>query len=259
MLASDKISDVLHLLRGTPAYLAGSLVAEHVYGMNAAHSDVDIFCPTPTSLMTSGQRLLSVGYTFAPRFDRVWHRWVRYGFNNWHTNSLRLNSPAGVETNLVFKLVGKQPTSSLAQVLESFDFGLLGMGYDVEDGTFRDLRSYLFPGLDPDGPLPMMPNKRDGWRQGFISQYNGLRECGRYAKYYQYGHNMSMVKDDLVTGYYEAADYFETCYEQDQQQLGLIYRAIGVKIEDDQIDELVLASKKIDYKDSLDQIMEALE
>lgn len=254
------IDDVRTLLAGDPVYLAGSLVAEQTYGMIAgSHSDVDLFCPTSQVLIATGQKLLCKGYTLDDRFDRVWARWLRYGFKAWHTNSLRMFSPGGIETNLVYKLDDGHPTTSLAQVLESFDFGLLGSGYDLEHDRFMDLRGYLFAGYDLDGPLPLMPKKRTNWRSGFISQYNGLREAGRYAKYHGYGYDMSLVKDDLITGYEAAASYMSTAWDDDKKQLGKIYELIQLKIEADEIDELAKASALIDYKDSLDVIMEALE
>ena len=259
MSASALISDVLSLLRGKPVYLAGSLVAEDTYGLSNAHHDVDIFCPTSQVLVSTGQYLLDQGFKLDDRFERVWHRWLRYGFKTWHTNSLRLHSPQGVEFNLVYKLTDGHPTTSLGQVLESFDFGLLATGYDVEDGTFRDMRGYLFPGLDLDGPLPMMPNKRDNWRNGFISQYNGLREAGRYAKYHRYGYDMSLVKDDLATGYFEAALYLTNHFDKDKQLLGQIFQAIGEYIDLDNLVELERANKEINYSDALDVIMAALE
>lgn len=259
MSASAVIADVRSLLRGQPVFLTGSLVAEDAYGMTNAHSDVDLFCPTAQVLISVGQKLLDDGYKFDDRMERVWHRWLRYGMKTWHTNSLRLMSPTGVETNLVYKLADGHPTTSLAQVLESFDFGLLGMGYDLESDTYRDLRPYLFPGFDIDGPLPMMPNKRDNWRNGFISQYNGLRECGRYSKYHGYGYDLSLVKDDLHTGYMQAWLYLSNHFDKDKQMLGQIYGAIAGHILADHIDELNLAHRQIDYKDSLDVIMEALE
>lgn len=259
MTASAIISDVRAQLAGAPVFLAGSLVAEQTYGKSNAHSDVDLFCPTSQVLIATGQRLLDNGYKLDSRFDRVWARWLKYGFKSWHTNSLRLHSPQGVETNLVYKLSEGHPTTSLAQVLESFDFGLLATGYDLESNTFRDMRPYLFPDLDPDGPLPLMPNKRDNWRNGFISQYNGLRQCGRYAKYHSYGYDMTAVKDDLVTGYWEASSYLSTHFDAEKQMLGKIYEIIAQHVELDNIDELLEASKKIEYKDSLDMIMEALE
>ena len=247
------------MLTGEPVFLAGSLVAEQAYGKVNAHSDVDLFCPTPQVLIAVGQKLIDSGYKLDDRFDRVWHRWLRYGFKTWHTNSLRLMSPGGMETNLVYKLTDGHPTTSLAQVLESFDFGLLGMGWDLESDTYRDMRPYLFPGMDVDGPLPLMPNKRDNWRNGFISQYNGLREVGRYAKYHEYGYDMSLVKDDLVTGYRMAELYLGNRFEADKQQLATIYGTVAEHIELDNIGHISTAYKTLDFKDSLDVIMEALE
>lgn len=259
MSASAIIADVLAALKGEPVFLTGSLVAEHEYGKSNAHTDVDIFCPTDTMIMVASQKLIDQGYVPADRFDRVWHRWKRYGFNGWHTNSMKLMSPQQVETNLVYKLVGKHPTTSLAQVIESFDFGLLGMGYEVETGQYRDMRSFLFPGMDHNGPLPMMPNKRDGWRQGFISEYNGLREAHRYVKYFGYGYDMSAVKDDLITGYREAALYLTNHFDEDKRKLGKIYDALADHIDFDNMKEMEKAYKQLNYTDPLDKIMEALE
>ena len=259
MSASALIADVRSLLGGEPVFLAGSLVAEQTYGKVDAHSDVDLFVPTAQVMMTTGQLLLDNGYKLDDRFSRVWVRWKRYGFKSWHTNSLRLVSPSGMETNLVYKLTGGHPASSLGQVLESFDFGLLGTGYDLESDTYRDMRPFLFPGLDPDGPLPLMPNKRSDWRNGFISRYNGLREVGRYAKYHERGYDMSAVKDDMVMGYFAAEMYLSTHFDPAQQQLGQIYGAIALHIEADNIAQLVQASKELNYNDSLDEIMATLE
>ena len=259
MKADEIISQLLEDLQGAPAFIAGSLVAENLYGLTDAHDDADVFCPSANSLIANVQLLLSKGYTIDDRFARVWVRWLKFGFNNWHTNSIKLHSPKGVETNLVYKLVEKSPTKNLSSVLESFDFGLLAAGWDVERNSFHDMRSYLFPGYDLDGPLPLMPNKRDTWRNGFISQYNGLREAGRYAKYHRYGYDMSAVRDDLVTGYDSAAAYLSQRDNPDKQLLGEIYQTISLKIQDDEIDELFEASKQIIQLDALDQIMEALE
>jgi len=255
------IAEAYSLLRGTPVFMAGSCVAADVYSKGVdGFSDLDLFVPTQQVLISTIQSLLNHGYTIDDRFGRVWHRWLRYGLKGWHTNSMRLFSPQDVETNVVFKIVDGHPTSTLAQVLESFDFGLLGVGYDMEQDVRRDLRPYLFPGMDVNGPLPMMPGRRDAWRNGYISQYNGLREAARYAKYYQYGYDMSLVKDDLVNGYRMVASYhLSKSDDENAQILGQIYTTLGDKIELDWIDELLTAYKTLDFKDSLDEIMEALE
>ena len=259
-LAPDEvIAEATGLLRGTPVYLAGSCVAAQLHAKPEGFSDVDLFVPTQQVLISTCQILLDNGYTIPDRYDRVWHRWLRYGLKGWHTNSMKLHSRNDTETNVVFKIVDGHATTSLAQVLESFDFGLLGAGYDLEADVFRDLRPYLFPGYDLMGPLPLMPNKRDAWRNGYISQYNGLREAGRYAKYHQYGYDLSEVAADLVLGYQMVALHFSTSDDKDKQLLGQIYRTLAEKIEHSHIDELAESYAQLDFKDPLDEILEALE
>jgi hypothetical protein len=258
-LSPDAVIDkVLRQLHGTPAFLAGSCAAAAAQGHDEFH-DVDIFVPSQGVLFTTIQRLLDQGYCLDDRFDRVWYRWQRFGLKGWHTNSMRLHSLDDVETNVIFKLVDGHPTTSLGQVLESFDFGLLGVGYDIETGTFRDMRPYLFPNLQPDGPLPMMPSKRGNWRQGFISQYNGMREGARLAKYAGYGYDMSMVIDDLVTGYRMAASYHLSQFDSDKQLLGEIYQVIADRIELGELEELATSYATLDFNDPLDDIMAKLE
>lgn len=260
--AGDAIDSVLQSLLGLPVYIAGSAVAATTYAvLGDAYDDVDVFCATPHSLIAAAQKLQNAGFKLEDRMQRVWHRWLKYGTKNWHTNSLKLELPSvGIKVNLVYKLVDGHPTTSLAQVIESFDFGLLALGVDVESGQWRDMRSYLFPGTSPGQALPLMPNKRDNWRNGFISQYNGLREVGRYAKYHGYGFDMRLVKDDLVTGYWEAASYLANRTDHPEKvQLGKIYESIAMSMEQDDIDKLSEAGAEILYLDDLDRIMEALE
>jgi len=257
--ATNAIDQILHDLKGFNGFLTGSTVAAQDHNLQFAWSDIDVFMPTSHTLVAAVQHLLSVGYKLDDRFSRVWVRWLRYGFKSWHTNSMRLHSPGGVETNLIYKLTEGHAATSLAEVIESFDFGLLCTGYETETGAYRDMQSYLFPGTAKGQALPMMPNKRANWRDGFISDYNGLREFGRYAKYHGYGYDMSLVKDDMAEGYRAASLYLSDHFDEDKQARGQIYETIADKIEDDRIDELVKATKQIDYKDSLDAIMEALE
>lgn len=251
--------EVLSLLQGEPVFMAGSLAAAHAHGKPDAWSDVDVFVPTEGLLFSTVKALLMQGAVPLDNFDRVWHRWQRYGLRRWHTNSMRLESLKGTEINVVFKMVDGHPTTSLSQVLESFDFGLLGVGWDMETSTYRDLRPYLFPGYDLDGPLPLMPNKRDNWRQGFVSQYNGLREGMRYLKYLQYGYDMSAVSDDLVLGYRLAASYHEGSFDAEKQALGQIYHGLADAIENGDITELDELYKVIDFNSPMSEILERLE
>lgn len=267
--ATFAIQRVLTVAAGLPVYIAGSaVVAEHYDNIDStSFDDVDVFCPTPQVLIALAERFINSGFILNDRMERVYTRWLKFGFKGWHTNSLKLELPLpnGVggfdylKINLVYKLTDGHPTTSLAQVLESFDFGLLALGYDAELNRKMDLRPYLFQGMDPDGPLPLMPNKQGNWRSGFISQYNGLRECGRYVKYHDYGFDLSLVKDDLVTGYRASSEYYTQRDDKDKVTLGLIYESLAESLENDELDKIREASGEILYMDSLDAIMEALE
>lgn len=258
--AADAIDEVAAVVAGLPVYIAGSAVAARHNQLEFAFDDVDVFCASPQSLISTAQKLLDSGYQLDDRMSRVWVRWLKYGFKSWHTNSLKLASPGGIKVNLVYKLVDGHPTTSLAQVIESFDFGLLSQGYDCEYGIWRDLQPYLFEGTQQGDPLPLMPNKRTNWRSGFISQYNGLREVGRYVKYHDYGYDMSLVRDDLITGYWAAAEYLTNRTDHKEKvTLGQIYESIAMHMEDDNWDRLRDAGKQMLTLDELDRIMEALE
>lgn len=256
---SEAISQVIDVLGALPACIAGSASSAETYGLELGRfSDIDVFVFSEFALATAAQRLVAAGFDIEPVHSRVYARWMKYGLNSWHTNSLKTVRD-GLECNLVYKTVDRKPLSSLSQVLESFDFGLLGTGYDLERGIKMDLRGYLFPGLDPDGPLPLMPARRDSWRGGFISQYQGLRELGRYAKYAQRGYDMSLVKDDLIEGYLQAALYLSTRTESEKKLLSQIYFTAVDKLRIDDFDDLEVAGKSMLTLDSLDAIMDALE
>lgn len=260
-LPGEVVGQVMQTLGPLPACVAGSVVAAETYNLPCGeHADIDVFCYTIEALVAGVTRLLHAGYTLAERSERAWERWLRYGINHWHTNSIKLIDPVtDVEVNLVHKSVNRSPLTTLSQVLESFDFGLLASGYDLQLGVKQDLRSYLFPDYDINGPLPLMPARRTDWRGGFISQYQGLRELGRYAKYCRYGHDLSLVKDDLIEGYRAAALYLSQRDSQEKLNLSTIYYAAADRIEVDDLDQLEEAAKLMTTSDSLDAIMEAIE
>lgn len=263
--ASQILEKVTEPLLGMPLFVTGSLVAEYTYGLTDAHADVDIFCPNQNVLFAGATTLLNEGYTIDDSMYRLWRRWLKSGFNHWHTNSLRLHAPDGTEVNFVYKLINNSPTSTLSAVLESFDFGLLATGFDLEtpDATdvfdcYRDMRSYMFPGHGQGNPLPMMPLRAEAWKAGFFSSYNGLRMTGRYSKYLRYGHDMSLIKPDLVLGYQAGSDYYSQRDDEEKQSLAVLYNRFSELIEEDAIDELLGAQKLIAVKSSYDQLIDAL-
>lgn len=260
MRADQAITEAVDLLRGSPVFLAGSCAAASTYDKPDAYSDLDLFVPTQQVMFTTVQRMLDHGYVMDERFSRVWHRWLKYGFKGWHTNSMKLESLSGVETNVIYKINDGHPTSTLGQVLESFDFGLLARGLDVQSNQWRDMRPYYWPDEDPDFPKPLMLDKEEAWLGGFISQYNGLRQPWRYAHYaHDYGYDLSRVKPVLLQGYSIAASYHLSKTDEEKQLLGQIYHKIGELIEDDDLEQLIADYKTLDFNDPLDEILEALQ
>lgn len=249
-------------LAALPVFIAGSAVSSALNPNvgDTAYDDVDVFCATPQALMAAAERLMRAGFELNDRFERVYHRWIRYGFKGWHTNSLKLEDViGGIEVNLVFKIVDGHPTTSASQVIESFDFGLLHTAWDCEREEWLCMADAFFPGMDRFGALPLLPNRRDTWRNGFISQYQGLREAGRYVKYVDYGYDLSLVKDDLVTGYRMAELFYLDRDKPEHKTLGQIYGKLAIDIEMDDLDRLREFGAEIPFMDELTQIMETLE
>lgn len=261
--ARDAIDQVLADTKGLLAFLAGSAAAAVVYDKPHAYSDVDLFVPNPGSYFTVTQRLIDVGYVVeSDRFDKMWRRHQRYGFNHWHTNSMKLLDPRKqIEVNVIYKRVDGHETTRLSQVLESFDYGLLGVGYETETGRFHDMRTYFFgPGADDGRALPMLPYRQEGISAGFMSQHIMLRMPGRYARYaHTYGYDLSLVKPTLIEGYDSYARYKRDRTKPDDQALAQIAASIARHIEFDEYDELLAFEKALPSADGLDDIMASLE
>ena len=167
----------------------------------------------------------------------------------------------GITYNIVFKTFRRHPTDSLARVLESFDFGFLGMGWDLSGDTpqYRDLRSFLFPGMDVEGPLPLIPARRDDWANGFISQYQGTRMLGRYMKYVDYGFDLSLITPDVIAGYRIAGEYMMDRIEEDRQVTGQIFTRAADAIENERYDEIREAVSLLPTLTDFQQMLDALE
>lgn len=260
--AVDTVLTVMHGLRG---YLTGSAAAaadkDHagIGGFQFAYHDVDVFFGTEQEWVRSIQFLLDRGFQFGDRGEMLWNRILHYGTHGWHTNSMKLLSPGGIELNLIFKKVGGNTTTSLSAVLESFDFGLLSLGWETETGIFRDARSYQFDDLDPHGPLPLLPWRRESIRQGHFREHQGMRTFGRAARYFhEYGYDGSMVLPDLIEGYQNAATYMLDRIEPEKKQLGNIYQSVATYLEFQEWDLLIKASEALPSSNDLDVIYEIL-
>ena len=86
-----------------------------------------------------------------------------------------------------------------------------------------------------------------------------MRELGRYAKYIRYGYDMSLVQDDLVTGYMNAAAYMSNRTEPEKQLLSQIYYSAAEKVEANDLKDIEEFADLIVSTDQLDAIMDELE
>lgn len=261
--AADAIDKVLIDTKGLQLFLAGSSAAAVAYDKPHAYTDIDLFVPNEGMYFVGIERLLNRGYHIeSDRFEKMWRRHMEYGFNAWHTNSMKLiDDSMGTEVNVIYKRVDGHETTRLSQVLESFDFGLLGVGYETETGTIADMRSYFFgPGADDGRPLPMLPYRQSTVGLGYMSQHLMLRTPGRYARYaMSYGYDLSLVKPTLVSGYLGYASYKLNRSKPDDILLGQIAQSLAKHIEDNDYAELAKFERDLPVADGLDQIMASLE
>lgn len=261
--AEEAIDKVLADTKGLPAYLTGSSVSAEIYEKPNAYTDIDLFVPNEIAYAAVVATLLSRGY--APeddKFVKSWNRQLKMGIGRWHTNSMKLLDQAtGTEVNVIYKLVDNHPTTRLSQVLESFDFGILAMGYETETGVLSDMRQYFFgPGAEDGRPLGLLPYREEHLRQGFMSQFLMLRTAGRYSRYAnEYGYDLSLVKPVLVEGYKNYASYKANRTKPDDITLGSIAAALAQHIEFDEFTELAEFERSLPKADSIDQILAGLE
>jgi hypothetical protein len=172
---------------------------------------------------------------------------------------MKLEGPNGLTVDAVYKVVKGKPLTSLAQVLESFDFGLLAVGWTCVDKRRRSMYEFMFPGMDPAGPLPMNPLKERNWVQGYFSRHVGMREAVRYTRYHLRGYDMSLVKGPLARGYAAGAEYFLQGVDEDARWLSAFYAATAEAILSDDFDQMLEFGEALKQKTPLQEIMEGLE
>lgn len=262
------LAELRSSLYGHHACLAGSAVAAEAYGLDLSYDDIDVFAYGNSSLIAIAQHLLDHGFEFATDNEAMkFERWLSWDLNiGWRTNSVKLrgmiNGPKPLEpyeVNVVYKTFEKQPVKRLSMVLESFDFGLLAMGYELRSGEFRDMRPYFFPNAANFGALPLLPDRHDRWASGLITQYTGIRQAGRAVKYSEYGYDMSQVIPTLIEGYRIAATHMAGHFDPEKQTLGQIYDRLADHLEDSDFEEIKKADALLPQWRDVDAILEVLD
>lgn len=259
--ASDAVNLVVDQAKGLRCYLTGSSAAsavkarDGIAGFEDCYSDVDLFVGSENEWVRSIQFLIDRGYTFGPRMEMMWTRVLHFGTHGWHTNSMKLHNPEGVEVNLIYKTVARKPVASLSQVIETFDFGLLALGWETETGIYRDMRPYMFGDVDLNGPLPVLPWRKEQIEQGHFREHQGLRMFGRAARYFlDYGYDDTLVRPVLVEGYQNAASYYKDRIEPEKIRLGEIYQAVSFLMEDGDWTQVKAAADLLPKADELDEL-----
>lgn len=265
--AAQAVELVLDQARGLRCYLTGSAASAAdkeragIVGFEKSWHDVDLFVGSDLQWVRSIQYLIDHGYEFGDeRMEMIWRRVLNFGTKGWQTHSMRLTSPEGIEVNVIYKTVNRAPTDSLSKVLESFDFGLLALGWETEDGTFRDMREYMFgSGIDLHAPLPLLPWRREQIQQGHFREHQGLRMFGRAARYFgDYGYDGSLVVPVMSEGYFNAAQYYQNRSKPEDLVLGNIYAHVALLLDDGDWAQLAESSAALPGMDTLDELYQKL-
>jgi hypothetical protein len=253
---TDVVDRTIEQFTGFNASAAGSFVSALHYNKPDAWGDVDLFAHNQFELVRMVEFALNHDWEFASDKDRkTWNRWMRFGISNFRTNTIHLSNGRW-DANLTYKSYEGNAVRSLPQVIETFDWGLLAMGYDLRSGRFFDFRPTYFMNENW-SRLPMMDERMTRWSQGLIVPYTGIRQAGRYHKYaHRYGYDLSACKQVLAQGYEIAGDYYlGNEYEPDKQVLGQIFLRLGEAIVSDDWPTLAEADNNLPMHRELDEFL----
>lgn len=254
----EQIDTVLALFKGMPMSLVGSAVAAKAHGRADAH-DIDVFVPSQQMFIAAVQRALDTGWHFQGRTPRQWAVILRTGFSNkFNVQTLRLFNDDEIELNVSLRREYGNYLQDLSQVLEAFDFGLLAVGYNLEHVTYHDMRSYLFPGLDVNGPLPFTPKRLFALSNGYLSSYAMYRQVDRLIKYTGYGYDMSACTQTVVNALRLMAQDALDSNAEDAPANAVIFPMLADRIEAGQLDEIKSAMLAIKDQDPLTEILDRL-
>ena len=251
------LRDVFALFQGQAASLVGSAVSANEYGLDT-FTDVDVFFADKSALQYGLGLCVAQGWVLHPTSERRLKFTHRWGGKAFHVETYRLDKD-GVELNLTVKLLGGKPVRNTAEVLLSFDFGALLVGYDCLADSFEDARLDLRPAFFPQfdtksSAYPMVPDKRRAWVRGEFGKYNSFRQAERVAKYAMRGYDMSYVVPDLITGYEQRVEdlqlnptphnlalidiYVQLCEHLDAQEWELVFEAMHELDANAELEEL---------------------
>lgn len=258
MPAQQAVGYLRSHLGGRPGTcLVGSLVGADVNGKDG-WADGDVFCFSPGALMAAGQYMLDHGAVLDEQEQRKWNRWLLMGMGDWHTNSIRMELLNGIEVNLVYKTVGRVPLTSLMQVLESFDFGYVAMGWDLERGTFHDGREFWFgKGYDPES-LGFLPHREWQWLNATIGRFTGIRQPQRWAKFADRGYDMRPSQKPLADGLRITAAHYTTKDDPEYRAYAPLYLGIADLVEDYDIPALLEVYKGMQPHDPVGSLTKGL-
>lgn len=254
------LTHMINLLVPSNVCIAGSLPAAVWYGKPQAWGDVDVFAYNSFELVRTTESLLHRGWELSTEKDHAnWRRWMRFGVNPRFNNTIHLNNGEW-DINITGKTFEGYPVRSLVQTLETFDFGLLALGYDMRRGTFTDQRLAWFPGENW-YQLPMLEERHARWSDGLLVPYTGIRQAGRYHKYaHRYGYDLSLVKPALVQGYEIAAAYAASKDWSDKdQKLAVIYSRLAEAVSTDDWTELAEVDNSLPLHNDLDDLLRRLD
>ena len=264
MPAAEAIDSLKKPLKGRRgAILGGATAAEREAAVDPdfdyAYSDVDIFHPSMESLSINLSILLNAGAAPLEHKDlRILRKWERRGTNGWKTNSIRVVTNQKVEVNLVYKTIDKHPLRTPLEQVQSFDFSMLGVSYDLRTWERRDLGTYFWPD-GQDNKYCLFEDREEQWLNAEVGIFTGLRQADRYARYVERGYNLDAAVTPLVQGYRTTGPHYLEQYDKELLLTGDTYLNLAQLIEDHDIDGLRQAYKELNPHAKVESLAAALK
>lgn len=190
---------------GGSAYLASVLGAEQITTQfEQSWHDIDVF-----TFNTNGSelnfaivvtKLLAAGWELKGNEAKKWSRYLDYGVGNWQTISVKLVNDQDIEVNVIHKRVNGQWITGPQDMVFSFDFAFLGVAMSLVDLKHWDFRPVI-------GSEGMIGYRLRDFLLGQMSEHVMLRQAQRLARYWLYGIQDELARQQLITSYRAYAAY----------------------------------------------------